>query len=435
MWVLGMGSFPVPVAVLAAAMLISGACITVLIKLQDLVPVYDEEEGRDRRFRHPIIQTGLMFLGEVLCLVSILWNDITDGPVGKRGKRLLTFWGSFAIPAVCDFAASTLINLGLFYTSASTYQMLKGNVVCFAGIWTVLLLHKRLKSQHWMGIVMITAGAALVGASSMYFDDGHFETLLVGGKHAPNKTGLGILLIVIAQMLNALQFIAEEKFMKKLRPPPGVAVGIEGLTGMICCLLCLPFVSTIMAPDGRPIDRVMDGITAIQGSQQLQITSILLIFCVAVFNLSGISVTRRLSGAARAVFDVSRTVLVWIVGIKLGWESFHTLQAVGFSILVAGTSVYNDVLRNWLPEPNSYEGYSNLNADLLPPDGSWSTESEGDDNDDASTTITWNSMDEERQQHRRDTQPILTQNRNAATMARSISMLPEILSPHSPGSL
>ncbi|KAI8113584.1 hypothetical protein M9435_003582 [Picochlorum sp. BPE23] len=403
-----MGSFPVPVAVLAAAMLISGACITVLIKLQDLVPVYDEEEGRDRRFRHPIIQTGLMFLGEVLCLVSILWNDIADGPVGKRGKRMLTLWGSFAIPAVCDFAASTLINLGLFYTSASTYQMLKGNVVCFAGIWTVLLLHKRLKSQHWMGIVMITAGAALVGASSMYFDDGHFETPL---------------------------FIAEEKFMKKLRPPPGVAVGIEGLTGMVCCLLCLPFVSTIMAPDGRPIDRVMDGITAIQGSQKLQITSILLIFCVAVFNLSGISVTRRLSGAARAVFDVSRTVLVWIVGIKLGWESFHTLQAVGFSILVAGTSVYNDVLRNWLPEPNSYEGYSNLNADLLPPDGSWSTESEGDDNDDASTTITWNSIDEERQQHRRDTQPILTQNRNAATMARSISMLPEILSPHSPGSL
>lgn len=412
-----------------------GACITVLVKLQDVVPVYDEGEGRDERFRHPIIQTGLMFLGEVLCLVSILWTDITDdGHVGKHRQRIVSLWVSFAIPALCDFAASTLINLGLFYTSASTYQMLKGNVVCFAGIWTVLLLHKRLKSQHWMGIVMITAGAALVGASSMYFDGGHMASP-VDGTHAPNKTGLGIILIVIAQMLNALQFIVEEKFMKKLRPPPGVAVGIEGLTGMVCCLVCLPFVSSIMAPDGRPIDRVMDGIAAIQGSRQLQITSVLLIFCVAVFNLSGISVTRRLSGAARAVFDVSRTVLVWIVGIKLGWESFHTLQAVGFSILVAGTSVYNDVLQNWLPEPNSYQGYSDLNSDLLPPDGSWSTESEGNDNDDASTTITWNSMDEERQQQRRDTQPILTQNRNAATMARSISMLPEILSPHSPGSL
>jgi hypothetical protein len=38
-----------------------------------------------------------------------------------------------ALPTLCDAASTTLMNVGLYYTSASVFQMLRGTVVFFAG--------------------------------------------------------------------------------------------------------------------------------------------------------------------------------------------------------------------------------------------------------------------------------------------------------------
>ena len=122
---------------------------------------------------------------------------------------------SFSLPACCDACATTLLNLGLYFTwvrrplppmpatcmlqnlfcmqaaiqefhsmppfwmllhvvrstrtkvhlvffvcrFASTFQMLRGTLVIFAGLLTIALLKRRLHSHHWLGMVLITAGA------------------------------------------------------------------------------------------------------------------------------------------------------------------------------------------------------------------------------------------------------------------------------------
>ena len=48
---------------------------------------------------------------------------------------------------------------------ASVFQMLRGTLVVCAGLLTILILKRRLHTHHWLGIVLISAGAALVGAS------------------------------------------------------------------------------------------------------------------------------------------------------------------------------------------------------------------------------------------------------------------------------
>ena len=53
---------------------------------------------------------------------------------------------------------------------ASTFQMLRGTLVLFAGLLTIVLLKRRLHTHHWLGMALIVAGAALVGASSVIFD-------------------------------------------------------------------------------------------------------------------------------------------------------------------------------------------------------------------------------------------------------------------------
>ena len=39
-----------------------------------------------------------------------------------------------ALPTLCDAASTMLMNVGLYYTSASVFQMLRGTVVLFAGV-------------------------------------------------------------------------------------------------------------------------------------------------------------------------------------------------------------------------------------------------------------------------------------------------------------
>ncbi len=57
---------------------------------------------------------------------------------------------------------------------------------------------------------------------------------------------------------------------------------------------------------------------------------------IACFNFFGISVTKALSGAARATIDACRTLFIWLVALGLGWEKFLGMQVVGFVVLFAG---------------------------------------------------------------------------------------------------
>lgn len=187
-----------------------------------------DEQGRSILFQHPVIQTICMFLGESLCFIPYLIkqlftsppssnsrtrnidaaNSATRAPSAPVFRRTIT---AFAIPAACDMLATTLLNLGLYYTFASVFQMLRGTLVIFAGMLTILVLRRRLRIHNWLGIVFITAGAALVGASSIIYakDQKKIQT------SAPNPL-LGNILVILAQLLNALQFIIEEKFLRSL---------------------------------------------------------------------------------------------------------------------------------------------------------------------------------------------------------------------------
>lgn len=50
--------------------------------------------------------------------------------------------------------------------------MLRGTLVLFAGFFTVLILRRTLYIHHWLGMVLIVAGAALVGAASIMYAPG-----------------------------------------------------------------------------------------------------------------------------------------------------------------------------------------------------------------------------------------------------------------------
>ncbi|KAF6106251.1 solute carrier family 35 member F6 [Phyllostomus discolor] len=161
---------------------------------------------------------------------------------------------------------------------------------------------------------------------------------------------VGDLLIIMAQVIVAIQMVLEEKFVYKHNVHPLRAVGTEGLFGFVILSLLLVPMYYIPAGSfsGNPRGTLEDALDAFcQVGRQPLIALALLgnISSIAFFNFAGISVTKELSATTRMVLDSLRTVVIWALSLALGWEAFHALQILGFLILLTGTALYNGLHR------------------------------------------------------------------------------------------
>ncbi|KAL6745833.1 hypothetical protein V8C86DRAFT_1650871 [Haematococcus lacustris] len=378
------------VIIYAVCMLLTGSINTIATKWQDMT-IYQGVP-----FQHPAFQSAAMFLGESLCLIPyflLRWRrrqikaqlGLAADPV--KAARPQSYYVrrtlAFLVPTLCDAIATTLLNLGLFYTYASTYQMLRGTLVLFAGILTVTILRRRLYAHHWVGLVLIVAGAAIVGAASLLAAPEEGSAAVAPGPHPPAMEAgtasqpllsglaargllgsaqggeglhLGLLRLRHALLAGGQQGHSAAGNTAPLfgdalvvLAQPLLAVGIEGAWGVLLCLGALPLLTYVKLPNGRPLDDASAAFQALAHQPGLRAAVAVSVLSIGVFNFFGLSVTAALSGSARATIDATRTLFIWLFSLAAGWESFHELQVVGFAVLLAGNSLYNEILRSCLP--------------------------------------------------------------------------------------
>lgn len=181
-----------------------------------------------------------------------------------------------AVPACCDIAGTTLMNIGLLFVAASIYQMTRGALVIFTGLLSVLFLRRRLASYKWAGLFIVVAGVAIVGLAGAVARDhkavpgsgtsadgyGHgikediqlharsvMETLGNALRHRSMEsreaektplavqTLIGVFLIACAQIFTAAQFVVEERIMERYSIGPLQMVGWEGTFGFTVTLV------------------------------------------------------------------------------------------------------------------------------------------------------------------------------------------------------
>lgn len=124
--------------------------------------------------------------------------------------------------------------------------------------------------------------------------------------------------------------------------PPLKAVGLEGLWGLVICSIGLPVLGYIQ--DNSLYGDIVLAFHEILASRQLIVSTSASIVSIAFFNFFGLSVTRHLSGAARATIDACRTLFIWLFALQVGWEKFHGLEVIGFLAMVVGTCIYNKII-------------------------------------------------------------------------------------------
>lgn len=82
-----------------------------------------------------------------------------QSPTELRGWKLFLL----ALPSSCDIMGTTLVNVGLIMVPASIYQMVRGFLVVFVGLFSVMFLKRRLTGSQWGGLFLVVLGVSLVG--------------------------------------------------------------------------------------------------------------------------------------------------------------------------------------------------------------------------------------------------------------------------------
>eukprot|EP01138_Halocafeteria_seosinensis_P001550 gb/GECG01001588.1/.p1 GENE.gb/GECG01001588.1/~~gb/GECG01001588.1/.p1 ORF type:complete len:410 (+),score=26.20 gb/GECG01001588.1/:1-1230(+) len=357
---------------LALGMLISGSINTLATKWADKIKSCGILEGEKRKFDHPFYQACGMFLGEFLCLFVyrfLKWRN-ADSPAYKKEVEASKPFNRvlLLLPALCDMTATSLMYVGLNLTYASVFQMLRGSVVIFTGIFTYLFLKRRLRPFRWLGMFSVMIGTVLVGVSG-------FVCKNQKSNDAPNQSA-GNTIIILAQIVVAFQMVVEEKFISGYNIPSLQVVGWEGfwgfsvLTFLLLPMYYIPKPSALATSDNsieEHFESAPDAAAMMGRNYLLSIAVVGTILSIAFFNFFGISVTKYLNAATRMVLDSVRTLVIWGFSLITGWQKFCWIQLIGFAILLTGTVIYNDVhpkvrlpYFNYDPYPEDEEYYKEL---------------------------------------------------------------------------
>lgn len=257
----------------------------------------DPDPKKRAEFQQPVIQTAQMFVGEMGCWLVVgllsLWRRyvsksatappssadyepvhtseaaadadadahsvhsttaLVDPPAGANGKkqdrtgdealrgaRVLLL----SLPAICDILGTTLMNCGLLLVAASIYQMTRGALVLFVGLFSVVFLKRRLHLFQWLSLVGVVTGVAVVGlAGAIWPDQKKAQQQQQQQMRIAADVGsdallaiVGVLMIAGAQVFTATQFVLEEWMLERSTIDPLRVVGWEGIFGFTVTLL------------------------------------------------------------------------------------------------------------------------------------------------------------------------------------------------------
>lgn len=102
----------------------------------------------------------------------------------------------FWFPAAFDILATTLMNVGLFFTPVSVYQMTRGALVLWVGFFSVIFLKRRLSVSQWISLVLVMCGVMIVGLAGSKNSTDADETETANGSNAVLGRSLFLLICV-----------------------------------------------------------------------------------------------------------------------------------------------------------------------------------------------------------------------------------------------
>ncbi|KAJ0406446.1 hypothetical protein ATCC90586_001925 [Pythium insidiosum] len=325
-------------------------------------PLMRTQKGGKRYLNTPevsALRNKSMRTGETSALLESQATQELDG-----GRVSLKTVGAVALPSLLDLLQTVFANVGLLWISSSVYQMARGSVIIFSAVLSVKLMNKRLYAYHYASIGLVAVSVALVGWAGTSTSSSASESA------ASSNAVLGLVFIIMAQLLTALQIVVEEHMMLSLNVSPMLLVGLEGLWGLVFYVLLVPVLS--LTPPGTSAfskiwhEDFYDSIVKIGNSPTLMALIAAYVVAVGTLNVTANYVTKHLSAVMRSIAETLRTLGVWMLGLFVyyvvqwrganspgeAWTLWSWVELAGFVLMVYGTLSYKKLVQ--LPAPALY---------------------------------------------------------------------------------
>lgn len=201
-----------------------------------------------------------------------------EGRIPLTGTKVLLL----ALPACCDIAGTTLMNVGLLFVAASIYQMTRGALVLFVGLFSVWFLGRHLGLYKWFSLFVVVFGVAIVGLAGAITKDDKATPNALGEVQTTElspavKTVVGVLLIAGAQIFTATQFVLEERIMEKYAMEPIKVVGWEGIFGFLVTLVVM---TVLHLANGKGYFNAREGLYQMTHYRAIAVSSILIMISI-----------------------------------------------------------------------------------------------------------------------------------------------------------
>ncbi|TNV78092.1 hypothetical protein FGO68_gene7334 [Halteria grandinella] len=248
------------------------------------------------------------------------------------------------IPGIFDIGEHIFRNVSIALISPSINQMLRSSVVVFAALLLVFFLKGKLYRHHWLSIGCIVAGLVFVGLAAKS-----------GKEHSASQIALGICLQLVGQLSGAISYTAEEKLMSDCDElDPTLLIGWEGFWAAAIYMILLPIFQFVPCTNndictGRVIEDTYLVFQDYGANYMLILQSLALGTLTLIINIAGVTITKIGSASQRTVVDQMRNLTVWayfiVVPINGAYlDKFTVMQASGFTILLMGVLVYNEII-------------------------------------------------------------------------------------------
>jgi drug/metabolite transporter (DMT)-like permease len=286
-----------------------------------------------------------MYIGQMLCF-GVYWIFYFCRPSSLEANWVpISKWFLFLPATLINMIGLTTIYVGLNLTYQTSYQMLRGTIVVFTGLLSVAFLGRTIRVYMWVGITVLTVGLIAVGLAD--------PLLPPGVQEDANGIVSGSLLVILADIILAVQFVYEEKFLKKHNVSASLAAGLEGLFGSI--ILGILIVPMDYIPASKPftlnpyhLEDVHGAFMQMRDNWRIVAATVGLIISSAFLGYCGIKVTKEMSATSRQVLDSTRLLIVWIVALAVKWDKFNKwvflLQFAGYILVIVGVIIYLDFI-------------------------------------------------------------------------------------------
>jgi len=341
----------------------AGTCSTVLSKILFQLRAYGDD-GIEKNFGKPLFQNTGMFVGMSLCLLVFEINARFFAMKSGAGEKQPLLGGPapgadwrvyyvVIVPAICDFIATYMMNVGLLWINASVWQMLRGSIVLFSAVIRWIWLGRTIHNYQWFGVVTVMSALGIIGFSCIMNQASvaHVPGELVATEW---QKLLGVILVFLAQLVQATQTVVEEHLLHDIRASDMQIVGLEGVWGLgLCVLVAMPVAYYI--PVAGLHEDTWDTLAMMRNSSTVFWLFMIYVLVILAYNMMAMKVTMYLDSVTRNVLDTVRTIFIWTlltvvhytVADSMGeaWSGWSWMQLFGFLVLITGLFTYNKVFQ------------------------------------------------------------------------------------------